>query len=411
MVWATAMSLVWMGGSRPAQAALTLTPSLSVAERYTDNLFFAPTAKVGDLSTFVSPGLSLAYEGRSVALRAAYRGTQEYHQRRSANRYSDSGSADATFPWLEGVATGLTLSLSAGFSRGAELPAFTYDEALREGNEGIQLPRIETTRQRAGATMGYSWGLKTSTSASYTWSSTHFEEVDLERLADIVESTPGLQVQMQDSSVQDLSLTYRYRWSEITTLTLTPGRSMIHYEETRTPLFDLPPDDRTTLRLSGGAEYRASPQLTLDAKVGVMAIEDDRLRLTADAGAVQTLRDGRLSLRYRRGAGTGGGITRSVTVTQRVTAKLVREWGPRSSWNASAGYSRTVSIPERTTEVLVRVSTYEIGAGVDWLLLSWLTGGVSYSYLTQRTQGVSIEAERNLVIVSLTAAGPWRLMR
>lgn len=411
LVWAASLGIVLLGVSRESQAALTLTPSLSVAEYYTDNLFFLQYAKVGDFSTSVSPGLALAYEGRSMAFDVSYRGTQEYHQRSEENRYSESAAAHASFPWMESVATGLTLDLTAGLSRGAELPAFSYDEALREGNEGIQLPRVEAVRKRAGAVLGYQWSLHTTGTVGYQFSSTHFEAFDLARLADIVDVTPGLEVQMQDSSVRDVSASIRHRWSELLTLTLSPGRSVTTFKSPPEALFELPPDDRVTTRIAGGAEYRMSPTRTVTGSVGVMAIEDDRLRLTMDLGAVETLRDGRLTVRYRRGAGTGGGVTRNVTLTQRLTARLVRDLGPHASWNAIAGYSRTVSIPERTTDRLVRVSTYEVGVGLDWSLLSWLSASLSYSYLTQRTQGVSIEAERNLVAVSLTAAAPWRVIR
>lgn len=341
----------------------------------------------------------------------SYRGTQEYHQRSTENRYSESAAAHAAFPWLESVATGLTLELSAGVNRGAELPAFSYDEALREGNEGIQLPRVEAVRKRAGAVLGYQWSLNTTGTLAYQFSSTHFEPFDLARLADIIDVTPGLEVQMQDSSVRDLSAELRHRWSELLTLTLRPGRSVTTFKSPPEALFELPPDDRVTLRISGGAEYRMSPTRTVDGNLGVMAIEDDRLRLTMDLGATETLRDGKLTLRYHRGAGTGGGVTRNVTLTQRLTARLVKNLGTRASWNALVGYSRTFSIPERTTDRLVRVSTYELGAGLDWSLLSWLSASLSYSYLTQRTQGVSIEAERNLVAISLTAAAPWRVIR
>src|SRR3990172_10989167 len=101
-----------MGPLDVAEAALSLTPSLSVSEHYTDNLLLSQTSKVGDLATFVSPRLSLEYAGRDVVWGGGYQGTAEYYrQRPDENRYSQTATANLRVPRLTHPLAGLHLPL------------------------------------------------------------------------------------------------------------------------------------------------------------------------------------------------------------------------------------------------------------------------------------------------------------
>jgi hypothetical protein len=137
-------------------------------------------------------------------------------------------------------------------------------------------------------------------------------------------------------------------------------------------------------------------------------VEDDRSRFTANLGVRRVFATGNLVLQYTRGAGTGGGLSGAVTVSERVIGRLAKNWGERTTGYAQLGWSRSVS----TSTSSLRISSYETGAGLDRALLPRLGGGVSYSYFNQRSQGGPGEAERHLFMATLTATGsPWRLLR
>jgi hypothetical protein len=57
----------------------------------------------------------------------------------------------------------------------------------------------------------------------------------------------------------------------------------------------------------------------------------------------------------------------------------------------------------------LKTTTYTGSAGVTLRLLSWLTGGLSYSYLNQQSLGsVGEDGDRNTVMLTLTASAPTR---
>ena len=88
-------------GARFAHADLTATPSLSVSERYTNNLYLSRTDPVDDLVTTVTPRVDLRFDERAVSGGVRYQATGEwYRQRREQNRWSQQGAGDVTLTWL-----------------------------------------------------------------------------------------------------------------------------------------------------------------------------------------------------------------------------------------------------------------------------------------------------------------------
>ena len=391
-----------MGPLDVAEAALALTPSLSVSEQYTDNLLLSQTPKVGDLATFVSPRLSLEYAGRDVVWGGGYQGTAEYYrQRPDQNRYSQTATANLRVPRLTHALRGLGLQLAGSFIRASELQAYSFTQPLGESNEGIRVPRVDTRRTRVEMTVDYPWSQRTTAALSSSLQTTRYGQI-----AD--QGSPSGTVQLQDSTVSDGAIRLRHQWSATTTLTADSGVSVTVFDMPEAGPSEPEPDHIRTQRLTAGAEYSISSTTTLNGSAGVTWVEDDQSRFTANLGVRRVFATSNLVLQYTRGAGTGGGLSRAVTVSERVIGRLAKNWGERTTGYAQLGWSRSVS----TVTASFRTSSYEAGAGLDMVLLPWLGGGFSYSYFNQRSQGGPGDAERHLVMATLTATGsPWRLLR
>ncbi len=408
----TALCGVITMGAPFAHAGLTAGASLSVSERYTDNIYLSRTDPVGDWATTAGPRVDLRFDEPAVSGGVGYQATAAWHrQRPEQNRWSQQAHGDVTLAALKRAVRGLDVRLSGSFSRAGELP-----ETLLGGQEpvigdGVRLPPTETTQWGAAVAAGYPWTERLESRIEYSFGATHYEAFDLVQLADVVPTTPALAVQTHNSTAHHASLSLRYRYSPLTTLTLTPGWSATRVDPVQgTPT--LPSDTRTVGSLTAGADYVASPSVTLGGRVGAMVVEDDQTRLTADATVQRTWKRGLLRLAYRQGAGTGGGVTNTVSVTQGATADGSMSLGAKTAANVRFSYARNVSIPDQPLDPTLRVSTYEAGAGVSRQWLGWLTGRVDYSHLTQRAQGIALDARRHLVTVSLTAqAPPWPLLR
>jgi hypothetical protein len=407
----TALCCVIGVGARFAHAGLTAGASLSVSERYTDNLYLSRTDPVGDLSTTVAPRVDLRFDQRAISGGVRYQATGEwYRQRREQNRWSQQGEADATLTALERAVRGLDVRLSGSYSHAGALPWTSLGDRPPQPGDGLRLPPTDTTQQRGAVAVGYPWTQRLQSRLEYSFTATRYEAFDLVELADVVPGTPALTVQTHDSAVHGASLALRYRSSPLTTLTVIPGWSATRVDPVPgTPT--LPSDTRTIASLTAGADYSASPSVTLGGRIGAMVIEDDQTRLTADAVVQRAWKRGRLGLAVRQGAGTGGGVTNTVSVTQGATADGSMSLGAKTVANVRFGYARNVSIPDQPLDPTIRVATYEAGAGASRELLRWVSARLDYSYLSQRSNGIALDANRHLVTLSLTAqASPWRVL-
>src|SRR3989475_5692865 len=67
----------------PAQAGNYLTPSLSVAEVYDDNVFFTPSPRTKDFYTRISPGLNAGYQSAPMTVWGSYAFDSEIYSQHS----------------------------------------------------------------------------------------------------------------------------------------------------------------------------------------------------------------------------------------------------------------------------------------------------------------------------------------
>src|SRR3989454_11877340 len=72
---------VLLPSAAPAQTGYYLTPSLSVAEVYDDNLFYTPSPRTHDFFTRTSPGLKAGYQSAPLKVEGSYTFDSEVYSR------------------------------------------------------------------------------------------------------------------------------------------------------------------------------------------------------------------------------------------------------------------------------------------------------------------------------------------
>src|SRR5438309_1066986 len=74
---------VLIPSAAPAQTGYYLTPSLSIAEVYDDNLFYTQSPRTHDLFTRISPGLKAGYESAPLTVEGSYAFDSEVYSQHS----------------------------------------------------------------------------------------------------------------------------------------------------------------------------------------------------------------------------------------------------------------------------------------------------------------------------------------
>jgi len=373
------------------EGAVSLLPSLSVSERYNDNLFFTETNREADYTTMISPGFTLTYESRNLILSGIYRGGASFHARHpEADRYSQAALFNLEIPFLNRQVKGFEVHVTEDVTYTPE-PYFFNEELRPSGGDvsveeilkadSIQLRRTDTFRNRAGVVLGYSWSHRLKSTASYL---------------NIINRYSG--EELKNSVVHDLEFGGRYQTTPNTHWITSYGLSMTLYEVG---------DNVLTHRFLTGAGRRFSPSLTGDGSLGVVTILGRASRLIVRSALSKDFQSGNFAIRYTSSVGTGGGLTDFPSFNQRVFANATWDVGKDVSAYLQMAYRKNTALSGEE----LRVSSYETGGGMTAVLLSWLSGSLRYSHTNEHVQGgVGDDGKRNLVMLTLTATAPaWRI--
>ena len=380
-----------IGLQQNAEGFVTLSPSLALSERYTDNFYFTEieASREGDFTTMVGPQLTVAGNGRNWNMSARYEGDAEFNVRHpDENWYGQTLAMELNLPSVLEQVRGLDLHITESVAYVPELPAFSFGQEMGalppEANQGIQVGRINTFRNRTGINLGYGWTPLFSTALSYSYLITRYHGGNLE-----------------DYVVHEGDLSGIYHASRRMQWTVTYSASVTDYERA---------DSVAIHSMNVGNLYQISPSFTINVGAGAAYIPSDSTQWTLNGELRKTGPLGTLSLQYLRGIGTGGGVIATPTLSQNLMAQATRVLGRSASASVLLGYALNDALSGSS----LKISTQEIGTGFQMNLLSWLSGGINYFYLNQRTEGgASIQdARRNLVMVTLTAATlPLRMMQ
>ena len=384
LLWIFGTLILLISFRENAVGGVIFNSSLSISERYTDNLFFNNKNREGEYSTFVRSSFKLTYSSQNVTLLAGYKGTVELHARNpKVNGYFQSTSFGIDLPGLSRRINGLEVKVVESFGHSPELPPYSFGEEAAETYDGIRVPRGDIFRNTAGIILGYPWSSRIRSSFTYMNRITRYDSPELD---DSIGHNVDLEIAYQSST--------RTRWSA------SYGFGVANFEEA---------ESRSTHRGAIGAGHQISSSFSVNGNLGLIFFEDESAQLYLDSNISKRYKKGNLSLGFRSDAGQAGGETSTVTLNQRVIGRAIYAMGHYSSFNIQGAYGRTVSLPDKDLETI----SYEAGGGITVRLLAWLNGGVSYSHFNQRALGiVGTEGMRNQAMVTLTAVGPsWNIIK
>ena len=442
---AVGLSLGWLAIVATAAYGqrLMLTPSLSLGERYDDNIFETDTDRQDDFITVLSPGIRVQYLPPELTP-----GTQlDFNYRADVQFFADHSSQND-------VAHRLSLMLASPLApsldvRLRDLFVVTEDQFGRDERLGTPTGlrpvsdqrRARTIRNEAEGRVDVRPGGRLSLGLLV---GSLIEDVDVPEELDEFRYSVGTELGYLLNVARDSRVFVAYQ---------------ITFESFRTN-GSLPPgatDASFRVHAIGtGVRHELTPTLAVNAGLGYSFTSSDAPQndghdaVIASAGIIKTYNLGQASLNYDRrfssGEGEGGVLisdTVSGLITVNLTGKLTARLASNVSWfnfqNATVGTSnedqRFWSVrPSLTYQILrpwsVSVgylygytdytegtsdnrSDHELLLGTQFALREWLTLGLSYRYASRQvhgnnpTQGVD-EFNRNQVMLTLTASPTFR---
>lgn len=386
--WVFVLSVIFAGR---IHAAVTLSGSITLSERYNDNLFFSETNREADYTTMINPRLTLTYNSQNLVFSGSYHGSGEVHIRHSeANRHSQTASFDIGLPFLSRRIKGLDIQITENVTYTPELPAFDTGEGVQGSvanqnlaNEGIQVGRNDTFRNHAGITLSYSWSQRMNTTLSYANTITRYDAEALE-----------------DSMVNHFTLASGYQLSRRTRGNVSYGATLTGFDRAGREL---------SHQFAMGTDHQLTPTLSFNGNLGIAKISSGPTRFTVNGGFSKGYRSGNVALQYNSGIGSGGGVITTSTFSQRMISHGSWDVGKNVSASLNLGYARNKSLSGPAS----KTTTYDAGAGVTAVLPNRMNVSLNYTYLSQKADGFgAVEAKRKVIMLSLTAVAPgWRIVK
>jgi len=359
----------------PAPTGYYLTPSLSVAEVYDDNVFFTPSPRTKDFYTRISPGLKASYQSAPLTVEGSYTFDSEIYSRHSELTHALARQGGLIQLKATPDQT-LTLSVSGAYYQ------TTTPQELNL-TTGLATRRVRAERYTTNPAFTYRFDPLTTSKGDYTYAK------------DLVAG--GITI---DSHIVNLVLDHRitprdtmgpmytgrqFRFAGFPTI--TSHAFTLGWSHEFTPL--------TTFTLRGG------PRLT-EGKV-------DRLP-EAFASISHKLKSGALSLSYGSTSTTTIGQATAVrtqsitgTATTELLPKLELSAGPAVYWISSDAFKATaywtlLQASYQLTKTLALQASYQY---------SFQRG--SFNPQTGPTGPINVEILHNIFLIRLTVIYPARV--
>lgn len=368
-----------VGGAGVVCAELRVTPSLTVSERYDNNILYSSTAKVEDFATDVAPRVLITSEGRAVDVTANLGAMwTQYAENPKLSYFSSQGGLILKADTLTGrVVRGLGLTVSENYYYTKDFPVFAPLGGLNPiATGGIQTSRVTTFGNVAGATASYVLSPRAKVLGGYTNSRVQFS---------------GGTTTLVSSTTDAATGGTEYALTRSTTL-------LSNYLYQR---FSFRGDGTAeTHGVDVGARQQYREDLTVDGRVGGTYLpSSDRLEYTFNVGVTKKFPTTEVSGRYLRSVTNTGGLA-SLVATQNVAQLLVAQrLTPTFTATLAGNYATTKTIGSSTVDL----KSYSVIPGLTYALTRWATLFASYSYFKQDAAGpVGFSLNRTQVTVGLT---------
>ena len=367
------------GGVEAPRGGFHMTPSLTVDERYDNNILFTQR-KVEDYATDIEPRFVVTAEGRAVDLSAnlGARWT-EFARNPKLSYFSSNGGLTLKADTLTGqMVQGLGLVVTDNYFYTKDFPVFAPVSGPNPvASGGIQTSRVTTFANVAGAKATYELSPRTKLTGDYTNSRYEFS---------------GTTTPLFNSTIN--------AWTAGTEHMLSPTTTLLgDYMYQR---FSFSRDGTLeTHGVDAGAREKFKGDLTVDGRAGVTYLPSvsDRLTYTFNVGVTKKSATTDVEGRYIRAIANSGGLAPLVT-TQNIASLLVtHRLTPAFTTTLAGFYATSKSIPVSTVDF----RSYGVTPALSYALAKWATVFTSYSYYKQEVLGaVGISLNRTQVTVGLT---------
>jgi hypothetical protein len=375
------ITLVASLGPRTVDAQWTFTPSLTVDERYDDNIFGVANNEISDFITQFTPEFSLAYDTAVFNFLLGYRVTGEiYADHSELDNFGENQRGRLEFGYRASPV--LTLGLSAFAARTNDPTSFLQPAPTSVGAPPTPGGVVPPPTVTLGRQTSYQYGLTASASYQFDprWSgvaSYSFSGVDQDGTGSSTEHIGSVGARYQLTREDQLSATVSggvlkaENESAVSVVTLLPGWSREWSE-------------RLTTNLAAGPQFTDG---NLDVAVNASLSYHIQRELSLFVG---------YSFETSLAVGESGAQTVSA-LSAGLSYQPLRELTARvyGAWNRSS--------PLQDTSSAETTDTYSAGLSVSYLINRWLTAFFSYQF-SLSTNGDSIR--NNEVTVGLTASYP-----
>lgn len=354
-----------------------LRPSITLEERFDDNVRFAGVASGGDndLVSTATPQLKYLRDSVRTRIEAHYRLDANYHAMNPELNYlSHNAGADLNYELTKQT----RLHIGDGFS-------YTKD-SLQYMTTGIQLTRTNITSNTATIGAGTQLTRRTDASLSYT---NHIQSFDDPALIDSTTHTVSLGSGYKYSSTGAARASYAYTAYDFGNN--TESRSLGSHGIT------LGLSEKVTssmkANLSGGAVY-------------VPNLDGNDFLFVANAGLEQTYGDSVLSLLYSRQTTNPSGLSNEISVNDRVDFTWGHSVKKNLNFTVFGGLARNKSEPSGSVDV----NSYNAGFKGAWQPYKWMTVGAGVTHFEQWAKDdLASSLRRNQIFLNITFTGPeWR---
>jgi hypothetical protein len=356
-----------------AQAGFYVTPSLSVAEVYDDNVFITASRREQDLISRVSPAIQLGYQSTPLTLLGSYSSDAEvFIDHPELSRAFQRQQASINVRYLPTAV--LTLSLAS---------AYAYTQTPRDINEptGIETGRGPARSYSLAPSINYQFDPLTAGTGGYSFTKS---EQSAGVAGDAHTVNMGLSRRLTQWDAGDIGYTFRF-FSFDGDNTTTSHAFTLGWIRQLTPL--------TSITLRGGPRFSES---SVDAE--------------ASASLSRQIDRGQLSLNYTRSQNVVAGLAGAVT-TDSVSATIAYQLAQFLQVTAAPRFSRSVRGNLETR-------VYGVGLNATYQLNRWLSLQGSYQFSLQQGDLVSTtvvdrrgneEIYHNILSLGLAMTYPYRV--
>jgi hypothetical protein len=383
--WGLALALlgaVLAPGVARAQSGFYLTPSVSLAEVYDDNLFFTARNRQGDLITRLTPAIEGRYESTRFSLLASYTLDSEVYAEHS-ELTTALARQQAGIDLRYTAPPHLTLRLTGGYQT-------TETPAELNVATGLQVGRGHAERIQASPSAAYRWSPLTGATADYTFTRDTLDA-----------SPPGVP---DDTTVDThvASLGVEHRLTELDTGTL--GYSFRRFDFSGGQFGA--PGATTAHVLAAGWTRDLTSRLRVALRAGPRVSEEEGLDVEASATIRYSLQRGEVSLAYDRTQATVIGQP-GVVSTDTLSAGLTYDLWPSLRIRAAPSVSLSHG-PASDARV------YRLAVDLSYQLTRALTLTAGYELtLQQGTIGPPAPTDddilHNVVLLRVTLSYPFRV--